>query len=106
MLYYDDIEKTFKKSPQYLIDLHCFIQEMKLWKSENPMRQELGVDYFALFNKQAYVETELDKVIDRYKSKFNSLQLKEVSVDNEKNIMYVVILLGLNQDLIELTLEV
>ena len=53
------------------MDFHKFIQELKLWKGENPMRMELGVDYFAIFEKRAYVETEINKVIE------NLIRLKE-----------------------------
>lgn len=88
------------------MDFHKFIQEVKLWKGENPMRMELGVDYFAIFEKRAYVETEINKVIENYKSKFNALTLEKVETDEERGVLYLTILVKMNEELIRLTLGI
>lgn len=106
MLHYDYNEKVFKKTQRNLVDLYAFIQEVKLWKNENPMNYEMGVDYFSIFNRTAYAETEISKIVDKYINKFESLELREVKVDKELNVLNIIIFVRIREELIELVIGV
>lgn len=54
------------------------LQELKLFKQENPLDIEAGIDYIAIFNGTAFLQVEFNKIINKHKQNFASLELGSV----------------------------
>ena len=42
------------------------------------MDVDAGVDYFSIFTNRTFIETELKKVLDKYKSFYNSYEILDI----------------------------
>lgn len=83
MLYLDKYnEVQFTKDPNEVL-LFSLLQELKLFKGENPLNQEAGIDYLKVFNFQAFLQMEAMEVLNRYADKFDTLELGEVSQNED-----------------------
>lgn len=61
-----------------LYGLYTMFQELQLWLGECPMNVDAGVDYFSIFTNRTFIETELKKVLDKYKSFYNSYEILNI----------------------------
>lgn len=61
-----------------LFNLYTMFEELQLWLGECPMDTGAGVDYFSIFTNRTFIETELTKVLDKYKSFYNSYEILNI----------------------------
>lgn len=61
-----------------LFGLYAMFEELQLWLGECPMDTGAGVDYFSIFVNRTFIETELTKVLDKYKSFYNSYEILNI----------------------------
>lgn len=78
--------------------LHRCIEELLLWKGENPMDIEAGVDYYSVFNKQKFLKNELTFVLDKYSGEFQSTQVESINYDSENETIKAAIIFTLAQN--------
>lgn len=58
-----------------VVTYNAMLQEIQLWKGENPIDINAGVDYKNIFDGKVFAKTELDSVIEKYSSSFTKLEL-------------------------------
>lgn len=58
-------------------------QELKLFKGENPIDTEKGIDYLAVFQGTKFIQVEVEEVLDRHRPNFKSLEIGEITYDDE-----------------------
>lgn len=66
-----------------LFGLYTMFQEILLWLGECPIDTFAGVDYFSIFTNRTFIETELKKVLDKYKSFYNSYEILNIRYNND-----------------------
>lgn len=55
-----------------------FLQELRLWKGENPLDIEAGIDYQAVLNREAFLKVEVDRVVQKYQLNFKDIVVGDV----------------------------
>lgn len=60
----------------------CF-QELLLWKGENPLDINSGVDYQGVFSGTLFLKTELERVCSYHKENFESIEVGDPRMDQE-----------------------
>ena len=66
-----------------LIQLESLFQELNLWKGENPINAELGVDYFGIFENRVSLKNSVQDICDKYNDSFKNIVIGEVTVTTE-----------------------
>lgn len=71
MVWYLDADReTFKQAEHYETGLiETIFQALQLFKGENPLDSENGVDYLAIFANEEFLTVQLDNVLQRFKDK-------------------------------------
>lgn len=54
----------------------CF-QELQLWKGENPLDIDSGVDYAAVFDQTIFLKPELERVCEKHAKNFRNIEVGE-----------------------------
>lgn len=62
----------------------ALLAELALFKGENPMSTNAGVDYIGVFNNEKFLKTEAEEVIDKYATKFDTIELGEIEYDDDR----------------------
>ncbi|EAK7296985.1 hypothetical protein FBF91_08240 [Campylobacter upsaliensis] len=83
MLYWDENDYTFKKAPTEMKAYYDFLQNLQLWLGENPIKADQGANYRGVFENQAFIETEVNKVIDKFTDQFTTLRLLGYEFDKD-----------------------
>lgn len=60
----------------------CF-QELLLWKGENPLDIDSGVDYQGVFSGTLFLKTELERVCSYHKENFESIEVGDPEMDSD-----------------------
>ena len=79
-----------------LRDLYTCIQELQLWKGEDPMDVDAGVDYFAIFNNQKFIELEVQRVLDHHKNAYTSYNIEKIAYQD--NVLKIDIIFNISAD--------
>lgn len=82
MLYvdaYGDLAITTDEKEKLLGDL---VEELRLFKGENPTDIEKGLDYFAIFNGEKFLQVELEEVLERHRPYFNSIEAGDIEMND------------------------
>lgn len=66
-----------------LFGLYTMFEELQLWLGECPMDVNAGVDYFSIFTNRTFIETELTRVLDKYKSFYNSYSILNIRYNDD-----------------------
>lgn len=61
----------------------CF-QELQLWKGENVLDIESGVDYENVFNQTIFLKPELERVCDKHAKNFKSIEISEPEMGTDE----------------------
>lgn len=80
-----------------LYKLYNCLQELQLWKTENPFDIEAGIDYFGIFSNRVFIEPELKRVIDKHKGSYNSYEIENITYDND--ILRVSIIFNIDSEI-------
>lgn len=85
----------------------CF-QELLLWKGENPLDINSGVDYQGVFSGTLFLKAELERVCSYHKSNFASIEVGDPRMDREGIVQVSIYFVLLTQEKVtrELTLNV
>lgn len=87
MLYVDTNNEIRYTTNENEVLLFSLLQELKLFKGENPIRANNGIDYIAVFNYQAFLKMEAQTVCNRYLDSFASLEVGDVTQEGEKYLI-------------------
>lgn len=90
----DEFYKIDKTDPLY--EFYQCTQELQLWAGENPLDTTQGIDYFAVFNGTQLYEAQLEKVLQKYRASFNSIEI--ISMDKDDESINVVLLFVLKDN--------
>lgn len=60
------------------------VQELKLFKGENPIDTDAGVDYFAILQGTKFVQVEINDVLEKHAQNFKSLEIGDISMDENE----------------------
>lgn len=74
------------------------LQELRLWKGEKQTDIEAGVDYKAVINKEAFLKTEVEKVLNKYKDKFKDVIIGDVIEEEGGEVVRLPITFYLSND--------
>lgn len=66
-----------------VIYVHACMQELLLWKRENLILYDRGVDYFAVFDGAAWLKDQVQNVTDKYSKYFAAITLGDPEEDGE-----------------------
>lgn len=70
-----------------IVTYHSMLQELQLWKGENPTDVSLGIDYHNIFEGKVFAKTELEKVISKYTNSFERLELSDALDTDETEVV-------------------
>lgn len=76
-----------------LIKLENLFQELKLWKGENPMNAELGIDYLGIFENRVSLKSSVQSICDKYSDSFKSIDIGELDIGTEVATMPITVTL-------------
>lgn len=79
MYYLSENLKWIETDSADLIAIHNCLQELQLWKGENPLKAELGIDYWAVFESRVFLEQEVVRVLERHEQNFSSISIVDCS---------------------------
>lgn len=106
MLYWDENDYKFKKAPTEMKTYYDFIQNLQLWKGENPIKYSEGPNYRAIFENQAFIETEINKVIDKFSNQFTILQYMGHTFNRETGELSVSVYCEFDDRALETTVSI
>lgn len=69
------------------------VEELKLFKGENPLDIDAGLDYFAILNGEKFLQIEVEDVLEKHRPNFKSIDAGDVTLseDGEQIIMPLLI---------------
>ena len=82
-----------KTTDSELIKLESLFQELNLWKGENPMNAELGIDYFGIFENRTSLKTSVQSVLDKYSDSFKNIEMGELNIGTEVATLLITVTL-------------
>ena len=65
------------------------LQELLLWRGENPMDAERGVDYFAVFDNRKLLRNEITMVLDRYRDSFKLIDIVDLRKSEDSETIHI-----------------
>ena len=74
------LQKCDNLTLQYI---HSLLQELRLFKYENPLNSNAGVDYFSVFNGFLFLQLAVREVTNKYTSYFKEIQVGEPELVND-----------------------
>lgn len=82
--WYQDPQKgwSFTDNDIYIKIWEC-LQECILWKGENAYDVNMGIDYESIFNSTNFLTSQLENVLDKYRSFFKDIISNVEKVDNK-----------------------
>lgn len=94
MIFYLDNNNKWKVSNNSTVSrVEDFFQRIQTFKYEQPFNQNNGIDYIAVFNNQADIESQLDEIIQEFKPYFQDITYNEPEQTGERlNIKMNIIL--------------
>lgn len=85
MIYLDKNDGKIKRAEdKNEILAQALLAELALFKGENPMSTGAGVDYIGVFNNEKFLKIEAEEVIDKYATKFDTIELGEIEYDDDR----------------------
>lgn len=77
MIYIDEgiLKITTDENEVALLKL---MQELKLFKGEDPTNTDAGIDYLGVFNQTKFLKFEIQEVVDKHIDNFSSIEIGEV----------------------------
>ena len=84
MLIINKDEELVNTEDAQLKALEACYQELKLWKGENLLDIESGVDYAAVFEQTIFLKPELERVCDKHAKNFRSIEIGEPEMSNDE----------------------
>lgn len=83
-MWYLKQDGTFAKTTSAeLMQLESLFQELNLWKGENPMNAELGIDYFGIFENRVSLKNSVQNICNKYSDSFKNIDIGELNVGTE-----------------------
>lgn len=104
MIYLDNNnELHITNNPQSIVVESCF-QELKLWKFENQLDIERGVDYQAVFEQSVYLRTEVENVCARHAHNFKEIEVLDPTMGEDEIVHIRIVFVLLNDQVVEKSL--
>lgn len=92
-----DGEFTKTTEPE-LIQLEALFQELQLWKGENPMNAELGIDYIGVFENRVFLKNSISEICEKYVDSFKAIEVGDLNYSNDGEIVNVPISVTMHDD--------
>lgn len=104
MIYLDNNNELHAtNNPQFIVVESCF-QELKLWKFENQLDIERGVDYQAVFEQSVYLRTEVENVCARHAHNFKEIEVLDPTMGEDEIVHIRIVFVLLNDQVVEKSL--
>lgn len=78
MWYINQKDQLVKTNNAELIQLESLFQELLLWKGENPMDINMGVDYMGVFNNRVFLKSSVEDVCAKYANSFKGIEVGDI----------------------------
>lgn len=69
-----------------LVTLESMFQELQLWKGENPMNYEAGIDYMGVFENRVFLKSSIESIISKYTNSFESIEVGDLETNANSEI--------------------
>lgn len=88
MLWYIKQDGTPAKTTEpELIQVERLFQELLLWKGENPMNINLGIDYMGVFENRVFLKSSVEDVCNKYANYFNGISVGDPVYSSNGELM-------------------
>lgn len=93
-MWYLKQDGTFAKTTNAeLIKIESLFQELKLWKGENPVNAELGIDYLGVFENRVSLKSSVQSICDKYSDSFKNIEVGDLNIGSEVATMPITLTL-------------
>lgn len=65
------------------IAINACLQNILLWKGENPLNYDDGIDYLAVFRNEAFLQNQVENVIDNHRENFKEIEISNIEYKND-----------------------
>lgn len=83
MIFVDKDGNLKSSTDEKEIALEACFQELLLWKGENLIDIDSGVDYQGVFSGTLFLKTELERVCSYHKENFESIEVEDPRMDQD-----------------------
>lgn len=83
MLYIDFDGNLVNTDDSELVNLWGYLAEVRLYKGENPLKTNRGIDYTGVLNGETFLKDTVEDCTKRYTNKFKSVSIGDVSQKGE-----------------------
>lgn len=98
-MWYLKNDGTFAKTTDpELIQVESLFQELQLWKGENPMNAELGIDYIGVFENRVFLKNSISDICEKYADSFKDIVVGDISYENNDEVAFVPITITMQDD--------
>lgn len=85
--YRDDSLTIIDNDDKDYIYVEALCQELRLFKGENPLNIEAGIDYLKVFNGEAFLKPLVEEVCEKYSDYFDGIEVGEAT--EEEEVLYL-----------------
>ena len=75
---------TLNYNDKNSVYIEALCQELRLFKGENPIDSEAGIDYLSVFQGSAFLKPLVEEVVEKYTDYFESIVVGEVVEEDER----------------------
>lgn len=77
------------------IQIESLFQELLLWKGENPMNANLGIDYMGVFENRVFLKSSVEDICAKYAENFSNIEVGELLYSDNGEILSLTITITL-----------
>lgn len=81
-----------------MIQVESLFQELLLWKGENPMKANLGIDYMGVFENRVFLKSSVEDICQKYQDAFKNIEVDEPTYTDNGEIASLNITITLLDD--------
>lgn len=79
MIYINENGQLFHTDETELINVYGYLAEIRLYKGENPLKINRGVDYKGVLNGEVFLKDSVENCTKNYTTKFKNVELGDVT---------------------------
>lgn len=95
MWYLNSEGKFVSTTDAELIQIENLFQELLLWKGENPMNANLGIDYMGVFENRVFLKSSVEDICAKYAENFFNIEVGELLYSDNGEILSLTITITL-----------
>lgn len=106
MVVYENEKLVFTDNDKDMY-LNALIEELKLFKTENPLDVERGIDYIGIFEGRVFMQVEVENVLERHRDNFMELTAGDIEIDDDREkLIMPLTAIFLDGEVVETKIEV